>query len=333
MSAVASLVFLGGLAVALVSSEFLVRGLGRLGAKLGLAAGLLGLLTALGADGPEISSAITALLSGAKDFGLGVILGSNLFNLAALLGLSSIVAGALRFPRLLVWVDGGVALYVTVIVALMFAAGLPPSAALLLIGVVFIVYLFVLAVQPHRLPRLPLSAHARHRLEAMARLIHDDLAQGAPPATAREWPWAPVYWLLPATVGIVAGSVAMVRSALQLGGQWHIPQAVLGGIALAVITSLPNAYAASRLALLGNGTAVLSLSFNSNTLNLLAGVSIPAVFLGGVGAAANAGVDIAWLLGLTLLAIGLGWWKRGLTRVAGAALIVGYLAFAIFSLR
>ena len=333
MSALALLAFFGGLAVALLSSEFLVRGLGRLGAKLGLAAGLLGLLTALGADGPEISSAITALLSGAKDVGLGVILGSNLFNLAALLGLSGMVAGVLRFPRVLVWVDGGIALYVTVIVSLMFAAGLPPLAALLLIGLVFMLYLFMLAAQPHHLAHLPLPPDARQRLEAVGRLIHQDLAEAAPAAIAREWSWAPVYWLLPATVGIVAGSYAMVRSALQLGAQWHVPQTVLGAIALAAITSLPNAYAASRLALLGNGTAVLSLSFNSNTLNLLAGVSIPAVFLGGVAAAANAGLDMAWLLSLSLLAIGLAWWKRGLTRMAGAVLIAGYLAFAIVTLR
>src|ERR1700740_596095 len=78
---VALLVFAAGTAASLIASEFFVRGFVRLGGKLGTAAGIVGLLTALGADGPEISSAITALLSGARDVGLGVILGSNLFNL------------------------------------------------------------------------------------------------------------------------------------------------------------------------------------------------------------------------------------------------------------
>jgi len=95
----ALIVFVVGLGVSLAASEFLVRGFGRLGANVGLAAGLVGLLTALGADAPEISAAITALLSGAKDVGLGVILGSNLFNLAALLGLPGVLAGRLPFPR------------------------------------------------------------------------------------------------------------------------------------------------------------------------------------------------------------------------------------------
>ena len=71
---VALIVFVVGLVVSLGASEFLVRGFGRLGTNVGLAAGLVGLLTALGTDAPEISSAVTALLSGAKDVGLGVIL-------------------------------------------------------------------------------------------------------------------------------------------------------------------------------------------------------------------------------------------------------------------
>ena len=331
-TSIALVVFLLGLGVALLSSEFLVRGLGRLGAKVGLAAGLLGLLTALGADAPEISSAVTALLSGAKDVGLGVILGSNLFNLAALLGLSSVVAGALRFPRVLVLLDGGIALYATVIVVIMFVTGLAPLVGLLLLAVVFVAYVLLLAAQPHVVARLPGSPHRRHRLQAVARLVHQDLAQ-AEPLLDRESSWAPVWWVGPSVIGIVAGSYGMVNAALVLGTDWHIPHAVLGNLALAALTSLPNAYAASRLALLNNGTAVLSLSFNSNTLNLIAGVGIPAVLIGGVVSEPGAQAAIIWLLAMTLLAIGLGWWQRGLTRLSGLLLILVYVGFVAYILR
>src|SRR5260370_21940173 len=78
-----------GLAVTLASSELFARGLTRLGTKLALSEGLLGLLAALGADSPELSSAVIALLAGAGSVGVGVVVGSNLFNLAALLGLSA----------------------------------------------------------------------------------------------------------------------------------------------------------------------------------------------------------------------------------------------------
>lgn len=60
---VAALVFIICLIAMLAASEVLVRGLVRLGVKLRLTEGLLGLLTALGADAPEISSAIASLLA------------------------------------------------------------------------------------------------------------------------------------------------------------------------------------------------------------------------------------------------------------------------------
>ena len=328
-TAVALLVFLVGLGVSLVASEFLVRGFGRLGANAGLAAGLVGLLTALGADAPEISSAITALISGAKDVGLGVILGSNLFNLAALLGLSAVVAGRISFRRILLALDGSVALWTTLVVGVMLVVGLAPLLALVLVLAVFLFYVFVLAAEPHRVDHLLLPRRTRHRLAAAARVIHGDLERIEP---AQEF-WGPVWWVLPSIAAIVAGSVAMVNGALVLGDHWHLSRIFLGAVALAAITSLPNAYAAIRLALSANGTAVVSLAFNSNTVNLLAGISLPAVVIGGLASAPGALADITWLTALTVVAVGLGYLGRGLNRWSGLVVIVGYLIFVVATVR
>jgi cation:H+ antiporter len=59
---------------------------------------MLGLLTALAADAPEVSSAIAALVKGNHGVGVGVVVGSNVFNLAAMVGLSAILCG--RDPKL-----------------------------------------------------------------------------------------------------------------------------------------------------------------------------------------------------------------------------------------
>jgi cation:H+ antiporter len=324
-TSVALIVFAVGLAVSLGASEFLVRGFGRLGTNVGLAAGLVGLLTALGADAPEISSAITAVLSGAKDVGLGVILGSNVFNLAALLGFSAVVAGRVSFGRLVLALDGGVALWATLVVGAMLLLGLPSIIALILLLAVFLFYLFLLAAKPHRVDHLPLPPHTRHRLAAAARVIHGDLERTVP---ARD-SWGPVWWIVPSIAAIVAGSFAMVNGALALGDHWHLSRVFLGAVALAAITSLPNAYAATRIALAGNGTAVVSLAFNSNTLNLLAGVSVPAVLIGGLASAPGALEEFAWLLVLTMVAIERGYRQRGFSRWSGVVLIIGYVIFIV----
>lgn len=84
--------FWGGLALITTSAWVLVTLIGRVGARFHFTVGLLGVAVALGADSPESASAVTALLAGNAELGVGVDLGSNLYNIAALLGVSAIMA-------------------------------------------------------------------------------------------------------------------------------------------------------------------------------------------------------------------------------------------------
>jgi hypothetical protein len=65
--------FLFALAATLGATEVVVWDLSHLRVKVGLAAGLLGLLTALRADAAEVSSASSGPFSGAREVGVGVI--------------------------------------------------------------------------------------------------------------------------------------------------------------------------------------------------------------------------------------------------------------------
>ncbi|HXD70991.1 MAG TPA: hypothetical protein VN615_14100, partial [Gaiellales bacterium] len=92
----AALLFLISLAATLAASGLFARRLDALGVRLGIPEALLGLLTALAADGPELSSGLTAMIRGENGVGVGVLVGSNLFNLAAMVGLSALLAGSVR---------------------------------------------------------------------------------------------------------------------------------------------------------------------------------------------------------------------------------------------
>jgi cation:H+ antiporter len=107
-----------------------------------------------------------------------------------------------------------------------------------------------------------------------------------------------------------------------------VPTVLVGVTALAAATSLPNAYAAVRLALDGHGAAVVSATFNSNTLNLIAGIAVPLLFVPGLGAAVPPGY-ILWLLAMSVLAMALV--VRRLTRIGAGALLVVYLLFVVYA--
>src|SRR5213596_4354122 len=119
MAALLVLFFLGSLAVTLAAAAFFARRLDRVGLRLGLPETLLGLLTALAADAPEAASAIAALVKGAHGVGVGVILGSNVFNLAAMVGFSALLCGSIRIRREALAVEGAVGVAATLVVGLL----------------------------------------------------------------------------------------------------------------------------------------------------------------------------------------------------------------------
>lgn len=170
----ALLVFFVCLSATLISCEGLVRGLTVLGTKLKWTDGLLGLLTALGADAPEIAAAIAALLVGATDVGRGVVLGSNLFNLAMLLGLSAALAGQVRIRRQGLTLDGTMALLTLLVVAALLLGLLDPILAAVLLAVLFIPYVALVGLRPRRVDHLPLPDSLAHLLMKAASQVHEE---------------------------------------------------------------------------------------------------------------------------------------------------------------
>ena len=251
-TAFAVTVFLFALAVTLASSVVLAHRVDQVGIRLRLSEGLLGLLTALAANAPEVTSAVTALTSGQHDVGLGVVVGSNLFNLAGLLGLSAVVAGTVPVGRPGLWFDGGVALAVVLIVTAEAAGLLPTWATAVALAVVMVPYVTLSALPPGVIRRAPLPRPVSAFLTAALTDVREDARK---PETPRKLAFVDGLDLVPTLVAVVAGSVAMVRTALVLGDRWHVPKAVVGTLVLAGLTGLPNVIAAVRLAVKHRGSA------------------------------------------------------------------------------
>jgi cation:H+ antiporter len=301
----------------------MARGLTRLGTKVGLSEGLLGLLGALGADSPELSSAVIAMLAGAGSVGVGVVVGSNLFNLAALLGLSAVVAGGVRIRRGPLVLDAAVGIIVLIGAAAMVAGLVAPSVTVAVIGVVVVAYVVILSV-----PRRVLD-----RLNPLRRSVPEGLVEVAYEAThdrpaSTHASWAPVVILPFAVAAVVGGSFAMVHAALDSQPFLHLSNAVLGTIVLAALTSLPNLWVALHFARSERGTALFSSAMNSNSINLVGGLMIPALFVGS-SVAAGSLADFAWLGFLTVLSVALPFQQNRISRPAGGVIIAVYMIFVV----
>src|SRR5262245_7329300 len=89
-------IFIASVALMLGAAAIFAGKLDHMGIRLGWPETVLGLLTALAADAPELVSAITALVDNRHAEAVGVVIGASAFNLAAMLGLSALVAARVR---------------------------------------------------------------------------------------------------------------------------------------------------------------------------------------------------------------------------------------------
>ena len=101
---------------------------------------------------------MVALAHGQASVGAGVVIGSNVFNLAALLGLAAVVAGQIALHRRVVLLSGGVGASIASMCLLVVLGVLMPPASLLAIAAALVPYLIVLGMRPRQLARLPVSA-------------------------------------------------------------------------------------------------------------------------------------------------------------------------------
>lgn len=289
---------------------------------------IIGLLTALAADGPEVSSAVAALSKGAHEAGVGVIVGSNAFNLAAMVGLSALLAGRVHLGRETLILEGSAGLAVTAIGIALLLGGLSAILAVVLLACVLGPYLTVVVAGPRlatlRVPRL------------VNRVIVGAVEQGehspSPHAGMHFATHRQVALMAVDVVLIVLGSVGMVQAALSLGERWGIGPALIGALVLGPLTSLPNALTGVRLGLASRGAALVTEALNSNTINLVAGVAVPSLFVTLTANSAAERLDLALLAAMTVVTLALLRHPRGMRRPGGAAVIGLYVVFAVIQL-
>jgi Ca2+/Na+ antiporter len=253
-----------------------------------------------------------------------VVLGSNVFNLAALIGLGAVVAGGTRPHRRVVIFEGIVALWIAALAIAAVMSLITAAVALTLALAVLVPYVYVSAVPPSGRSALPLPP-LRSWLAGAVAEEEQELSGAIQPG--KGGPRDAVIAVLNLAVVVVA-SAAVERNASTLGARWAVPGVITGAIVLVAVTSMPKAVAAVFLARRGRASATLSEAFNSNTLNVLAGLLIPDVIIAGPGLGGALRTAV-WYGVLTVATVALALAGRGINRRSGALIIAAYVVFAV----
>jgi cation:H+ antiporter len=283
------------------------------------------MLAALGAATPEISSAVTALFVKQHDVGVGIIIGSNIFNLAALLGLCALVEGRLPLRRQAMIFNGAISLIVTLVLILLVFGFVSAPLSVVLLALLLVPYAIVSGLKPSQMKQWGLPVKIRTFLTpAIASPHHASVGHKA--GMPKSWSWA---WMGGvALIVIIVTCMGMVRSAVFLSDAWGLDKTILGVLVLAFFTGIPDVITAIKLALDRRGIAVMSEALNSNSLNILFGICVPATMFGFGTLAGQTIFSVWWLLGITVINLFLLYCMKGFSRMSGALSVGLYVVFA-----
>lgn len=220
-------------------------------------------VVAVGSSFPELSSTVlSTLLHGEFELGLSVVIGSAIFNILVIPGLSGWYAqGTLKADKELVYKDAQ--FYIISVAVLMVAFSLAviyfPVEGQRLVG-----------TMNRGIALLPFLMYGLY-LFIQRQEVHDQREERQRPD---EKPWKLWLKLLLSLVLIVVGVEGLVRAALFFGEYFGTPSFVWGILVIATVTSLPDVLISLRLARKGQGVPSLSNVLGSNIFDLL--VAVPA---------------------------------------------------------
>ncbi|MEO5642621.1 MAG: hypothetical protein ABIQ40_17265 [Bacteroidia bacterium] len=308
------------------SSFVLSNSLGKLKRRYNISGGILGMLVALSADAPEISSVIVALFAKQKDVGIGIVVGSNIFNLAAILGLSTLFAGRLQLKRSATIFNGAVSLIALLIMILLVFKFISPLLSVILFLLVLVPYVIISGLNAEKMKRWSFPLKIRNFITDATTEIENDKTP-----MPKSWSWVWIGGI--ALIAIVFSSMGIVSSAVFLSGEWNINKTILGVIVLASLTGIPNMITAIKMALQGKDVVVMNEALNSNNLNIFFGACIPSLLFGVSTLSEQTVFSVWWLLGITIMNLLLLYFMNGFNRVSGILSIVLYLVFLFIMIR
>nr|WP_092992329.1 calcium/sodium antiporter [Thiohalomonas denitrificans] len=311
-----SLAVLAGFALLVWGADRFVEGAAAIARNLGVTPMVIGLtVVGVGTSAPEILVSATAAWAGSPDMGVGNAIGSNITNVALVLGATAVItplavrSETLRreFPLLLV--------VMLIALGLLLDGHLGRlDGVLLVLGMGLVIYWIV-------------NLALRQRAGGETDPLDAEYSNELPPemGTARA-----IFWLLLGITVLVGSSRLLVWGAVNIAQWFEVPDLIIGLTIIALGTSLPELAASIMSALKGEHDIAIGNVLGSNMFNLLAVLGMPGLIHPAVLQEDILTRDYPIMIGLSvaLFAMAYGFRKPGhISRTEGGILLAAYVGY------
>lgn len=310
------LLVLLGLVLLVGGGEALLRGAVGLATLARVTPAVIGLtVVAAGTSVPELAVSLLAALRGNEAVAIGNVVGSNIFNVAFILGITALIR-PLAILGNTIRLEYPVLAVVTILyLALGYdgSIGRIDGAIFVVIYVAFTAYLVLLVRKQMR--------------AGEERLMRAEVAELTPNEAPNVRGWLSVVLVVVGVGLLVGGAQATISGAVVLGRMLGMSERVIGLTIVAAGTGLPEVVTSLVSSIRGRSDVAVGNVIGSNLFNLLGvlgisglvrPVSIPSGVIRG---------DNWWLLGITLLLFPILFTGRKISRAEGALFLATYGVF------
>ena len=288
-----------GLVVLLVSGEFLVKGAAGLALKLNISPLVIGLtIVSFGTSAPELLVCIEGSLAGLNDIVVGNIVGSNIANLALVLGLTCMVF-PIAIDKNCIRVEWPLMMLASVLFTVFAFDQEISSVEAVILFVVLIAYLAYLFL-----------FSKKHREEIVGET--EEIAAGV-----KQTPyWKLILFIIPACVGLYFGAGWFLEGATDMAKMFGVSDHVIGVTVVAFGTSVPELVTSMMAAFRKQAGISIGNLIGSNVFNLLGVLGVTGMIKAIPVSTTMLAVDVYWMLfvaalifPLMLFGKKLNWWK------------------------
>lgn len=306
---------IAGFVLLIIGAESLVRGASKLAAAVGISPLVIGLtVVAFGTSAPEMAVTTISGLAGQTNIALGNVIGSNIFNIFLILGISALVA-PLTVSMQLIRLDVPLMIGASLLVYLFALNGVIGRPEGIILFACIIAYTGFLIRQSRR-ENKAVQADYEQKYGSKEPRSMNVLFKGT--------------GLLLVGLGLlVPGSQWLVAGAVSIAQKLGVSEMVIGLTIVAVGTSLPELATSVVATIRGArdiavGNVVGSCLFNLLAVMGLAGIVSP----GGIAVSLQAlHVDLPVMIFTAVLCLPIFFTGKRISRMEGALFLCGYIAY------
>ena len=306
------LLLITGLVLLIVAGELLVRGAVGIALKFNISPLVIGMtIVAFGTSAPELLVSLKAALEGHPEISIGNVVGSNIANIALVLGITTIIL-PINVRKSTLRIDWPIMMLSTVAFFLFILNNVIEWWEGILFVIALVLYNFLMIKK------------SRATSE-----IDDELEEN----TKKDALLKNIVFVIGGTIGLAFGARWLLDGAIKIALNFNVSEYVIGATIVAFGTSVPELVTSVIAACKKQTDISVGNLIGSNIFNLLGVLGITSLVKEIPVSVQVQQEDVYWLLGISLFLFPLMYFNHRINRLKGILLTLAYISYIYFVMK